>query len=62
MPGGWKGSSRSARLPGNWATLRAAVLRRDNHQCTRLTNGQRCPHPATEVDHIRAGDDHTPHK
>lgn len=54
----WDNSTRKARLPANWKRLRARVLRRDHHTCTR------CPHrdPTTrtlEVDHIVPGDDHS---
>jgi 5-methylcytosine-specific restriction enzyme A len=60
MSGGWAGSRRRTRLPGNWRTIRAAVLRRDGHQCTWVHNGQRCIQQATEVDHIRPmTDDHS---
>lgn len=48
----WESSTRRARLPGNWNTLRAAALRRDRHRC------RTCGAPATEVDHIARGDDH----
>ncbi len=58
MPGSWAGSDRRRRLPGNWESeLRPAVLRRDGHRCqVRL---ERCTGLASEVDHVRAGDDHS---
>ena len=60
MPGRWAGSGRRVRLPSNWRAIRAAVLRRDGHQCTWVQDGQRCTQQATEVDHIRPmTDDHT---
>lgn len=59
MAGGWSGSTRAARLPGNWRALRAQTLARDGHRCTRLHDGQRCAQPATEVDHVdRDGGNH----
>lgn len=55
----WEGSDRKARLPKNWAQLRAQVLKRDDHRCTwRLKSGKRCPRKATDVDHRVAGDNH----
>ncbi|WP_372907157.1 HNH endonuclease [Saccharopolyspora indica] len=52
----WRGSNRGSRLPGNWASLRKSALSRDNHRCQ--IRGPRCEGRATEVDHIKAGDDH----
>jgi 5-methylcytosine-specific restriction protein A len=59
MPGGWEGSDRSDRLPPNWRTeIRPAILQRDGYRCQiRWDDG--CEGAATEVDHIRAGDDHS---
>lgn len=58
MPG-WEGSDRRSRLPANWTSLRRKILRRDGGRCThRDQYGERCAEPATEVDHIVAGDDH----
>lgn len=55
----WEGSDRRQRLPANWPTLRRRVLRRDGGRCTALDRaGARCAEPATDVDHIVAGDDH----
>ncbi len=57
----WEGSDRKERLPADWAELRRRVLRRDGYQCTAIRDdgeGLRCPEPATDVDHIRPGDDH----
>lgn len=49
----WSTSDRSSRLPRNWAVLRRRVLSLANHTC------EKCRAPATEVDHINAGDDHS---
>lgn len=44
---------RAQRLPADWQKRRARVLRRDGGVC------QMCGHEgATEVDHIRRGDNH----
>ena len=51
MAGGWKGSTRKARLPPDWPRRRAQVLARDNYRCF-------CGMPATDVDHVVPGDDH----
>ncbi|RCV53481.1 HNH endonuclease [Marinitenerispora sediminis] len=56
----WAGSDRRRRLPANWPALRRLVLERDGHRCTWTEHGQRCPQPATDVDHIWPGDDHSP--
>ena len=55
---GWQGSTRRARLPGNWVTLRQRVLERDRHTCRIRTPGV-CTVAATEVDHVQRGDDHS---
>ncbi|ROR95503.1 hypothetical protein EDD28_0056 [Salana multivorans] len=56
----WSTSDRRSRLPAGWDSLRRTILRRDNHRCVWLDqNGQPCGEPATEVDHIRPGDDHS---
>ncbi len=52
MPGGWDGSTRRQRLPGNWSSLRARILARDNYQCRMIEDGARCEQIATDVDHI----------
>lgn len=55
----WNGSDRRDRLPENWPQLRARVLKRDGYRCTaHSTYGDRCEFRATDVDHIRPGDDH----
>lgn len=47
-------SRRKSELPPNWAEIRRIVLDRDGRRC------QFCGAPATDVDHIRPGSDHTP--
>jgi 5-methylcytosine-specific restriction protein A len=54
----WQGSTRAARLPGNWARLRRIVLCRDKYICQ--VELDCCTTRATEVDHIRPRDDHSP--
>jgi len=56
----WQGSDRRDRLPPDWDRIRKRVLRRDGYRCThRDQYGDRCATPATDVDHIRPGDDHS---
>jgi 5-methylcytosine-specific restriction protein A len=56
----WQGSDRRRRLPGDWEARRRAVLARCGGRCEhRFPNGGRCPRPATDVDHIEHGDDHS---
>lgn len=57
MPGGWQDSTRRDRLPDDWPRIRLRVLVRDGYRC-RLRLGDICLRTATEVDHIRRGDDH----
>lgn len=52
----WSSSDRRARLPQDWDSRRASVLRRDGYRCQ--IAGAGCSGIATEVDHIRRGDDH----
>lgn len=47
MSGGWRGSDRRARLPRNWAAIRAEVLARD------VTCVLCSVRPATHCDHIK---------
>ncbi|WSJ69057.1 HNH endonuclease [Kitasatospora sp. NBC_01302] len=55
----WTTSDRRLRLPPNWPQIRRRVLARDGHRCTATDHyGVRCPEAATDVDHIRPGDDH----
>lgn len=56
----WTNSNRRSRLPSDWPKRRARALRRDGKLCQwRLDGGERCLQPATDVDHIRPGDDHS---
>lgn len=57
----WEGSDRRSRLPADWPRIRARVLKRDGHRCTHHDNGIRCTERATDVDHVRRGDDHSEH-
>ena len=58
MPG-WENSDRRQRLPADWPVIRRRILRRDGRRCTvRDAYGVRCSEPATDVDHVLAGDDH----
>lgn len=56
----WEGSTRRARLPKDWQARRRAALARDRHQCQVISEetGFICGEKATEVDHIRPGDNH----
>lgn len=61
MSGGWANSNRSDRLPSNWDTIQRKVLRDAKHACqVKLGPGRVCGRHATQVDHIRPGDDHSP--
>ena len=58
----WVGSTRRSRLPPNWRKLRLRVMRRDQNACQWVVNlrtGETHDAPATEVDHIVPGDDHS---
>lgn len=56
----WEGSDRRSRLPADWSKIRLRVLRRDAGRCTALDEaGARCVEVATDVDHIKPGDDHS---
>jgi len=63
MPSQWATSDRRQRLPDDWEKRRVRVLRRDGYRCTErvtVTGGtEQCPERATDVDHIRPGDDHS---
>ena len=54
----WRGSNRLDRLPDNWKARRRRILIRDGYRCTWRHDGVRCEELATDVDHIRPGDDH----
>lgn len=53
----WEGSTRRHRLPPRWRAITRRILERDGHQCQLRYPG--CLGTATEVDHIRPGDDHS---
>lgn len=55
----WSTSDRKSRLPGNWESLRKKILKRDGYRCKAQTLTGRCPGVATDVDHIKRGDDHS---
>ena len=55
MPGRWQGSNRSSRLPHDWASRIVPLV-----FATYGTTCHVCGQPgADEVDHVRAGDDHS---
>lgn len=56
--GAWQGSTRRSRLPADWATrVVPRILRRDRLKC-QLAYEDVCTGRATQVDHIKHGDDH----
>lgn len=56
----WTTSDRRERLPSDWPTRRQVVLRRDGWRCVAtMRDGDRCTEVATDVDHVRPGDDHS---
>lgn len=57
MPGGWVGSTRSARLPADWPQRCAAVRKRDGEVCWWCGRGGAVP-GKSQVDHKQRGDDH----
>lgn len=62
MSGSWTSSDRRDRLPPDWEKIRKRVLRRDHGVCQADSErrlGQSCGKPANQVDHVRAGDDHS---
>jgi 5-methylcytosine-specific restriction endonuclease McrA len=60
MPG-WQNSDRRSRLPRDWPVRRRRILTRDGGTCTQVREdtGRRCNAPATDVDHVHPGDDHS---
>lgn len=57
---GWENSDRHERLPSDWAKRRRVVLERCGYRCEwDLGGGVQCGERATDVDHIRRGDDHS---
>ena len=55
ISGKWKDSNRVNQLPKNWKLIRIAVMRRDNYTCQEGN----CRNLATDVDHIKPGNDHS---
>ena len=56
----WETSNRRERLPADWQARRRFVLERCGHRCEwMISRGERCPDRATDVDHIKPGDDHS---
>jgi 5-methylcytosine-specific restriction enzyme A len=55
----WAGSDRRSRLPRNWASIRRRILARDGHKCQWRDYNGWCGEPATDVDHVKAGDNHS---
>lgn len=53
----WNGSDRRSELPDDWPDRRAKVLKRDEYRC-RLLWDDGCEGTATDVDHIKRGNDH----
>ncbi|MEU3976880.1 HNH endonuclease signature motif containing protein [Streptomyces bacillaris] len=53
-PGAWRTTPR----PRGWKALRAQALERDGAQCTWIDDGERCPEPGTDADHIGDSEDH----
>lgn len=52
--------ARMSELPSNWDQIRRDVFERDGWQCTwKLSDGRRCPEPATDCDHIGDRLDHS---
>ena len=50
----WSSSDRREELPSNWDKLRQEALDRDGRRC----RWSGCGQPATDVDHVRRGNDH----
>ena len=56
----WETSNRRERLPADWQARRKRVLERCGYRCEwMITREERCPEKATDVDHIKPGDDHS---
>ncbi len=55
----WDGSQRKSQLPADWQRRRHRTLRRDGYACQWRTDGVRCGKPASDVDHIVPGSDHS---
>jgi 5-methylcytosine-specific restriction enzyme A len=58
----WESSDRRQELPADWATLRNQALERDHFRCVWpgrwKPENLRCNRPATDVDHVKRGNDH----
>ena len=52
----WETSDRRAGLPADWSARRGRVLQRDRGLCQ--IRGPRCTRTATDVDHVRRGNNH----
>lgn len=60
MSGKWASSRRRDQLPKDWKKIRERILARDGYRCTEtLSDNSRCTEPATDVDHIERGNDHS---
>lgn len=57
MTSKWDSSRRRLELPANWSRLRRQVLREAEGRCEIRLAG--CVGEASDVDHIRRGDDHS---
>lgn len=58
MPG-WQNSDRRDRLPPDWHSIVARIMRRDQRMCQwKFDDDTLCLDPARDVDHIVPGDDH----
>ena len=55
----WNSSNRASRLPADWPERRRLILQSAYWRCQIKIPGV-CTGKATEVDHIRRGDDHQP--
>lgn len=55
----WETSNRKERLPGNWLSLRKQAFDLYGRQCYVVENGVRCAEEATDIDHVKHGDDHS---
>jgi 5-methylcytosine-specific restriction endonuclease McrA len=59
VSGRWAGSTRRYALPDDWPERRALVLERDEHRCRWREGVTVCGLRATDVDHIKPGNDHS---
>lgn len=62
----WETSDRRNELPSDWPKRRLECLEADGHRCVwpgrwaKKRGVKQCGEPATDVDHVRRGDDHSP--